>query len=122
MANFKDEKEKEESVVLTSLLLNVITVISLDILNMNLKNKTVTRISYIKGTKEILLMAYVTEKEANIKELWFLDYRRNNNMCCKREIFSNFKGNFREKVKLIDNSSMNMIDKDHVRIQVNGFV
>lgn len=76
----------------------------------------------MEGSEEMLLMAYVNDKEANKEELWFLNSGCSNHMCGKREFFSDFEGNFREKVKLGDNSSMDVMGKGNVRMLVNGFV
>ena len=43
-------------------------------------------------------------------------------MCGKRELFSYLDENFREKVKLGDNSNMDVKGKGTVRILVNGYV
>lgn len=86
------------------------------------KKETEAKANYAEGNEEILLMAYVGEKEAVKEELWFLDSGCSNHMCGKREFFSDFDGDFREKVKLGDNSSMDVMGKGKVRILVNGFV
>ncbi|KAL5745296.1 hypothetical protein ACOSP7_026442 [Xanthoceras sorbifolium] len=67
-------------------------------------------------------MAYVNDKEASLEEMWFLDSGCSNHMCGKKEFFSDFEGNFREKVKLGDNSSMDVMGKGNVRMLVNGLV
>ena len=41
--------------------------------------------------------------------------------CGKRELFSDFEENSREKVKLGDNSSMDVLGKGNVQILVSGF-
>lgn len=76
----------------------------------------------ILDSEEMLLMMYLKDKEAKIQELWFLYSRCNNHMCGKIELFSDFEGNFREKVKLGDNLSMDGMGRGNVRILVNGFV
>ncbi|CAL9016699.1 unnamed protein product [Prunus brigantina] len=86
------------------------------------KKETEAKANYAEGNEEILLMAYVGEKEAVKEELWFLDSGCSNHMCGKREFFSDFDGDFREKVKLGDNSSMDVMGKGKVRMLVNGFV
>ncbi|TXG48808.1 hypothetical protein EZV62_024683 [Acer yangbiense] len=87
-----------------------------------LRNETKAHANYMEGNEEMLLMAYMNDKEASIEELWFLDSGCSNHMCGNRELFSDFKGNFREKVKLGDNSSMDVMGKGNVQMLVNGFV
>ena len=41
-------------------------------------------------------------------------------MCRKKEYFSNFDGSFRDSVKLGNNSSMVVLGKCNIRLQVNG--
>ena len=41
-------------------------------------------------------------------------------MCGKKEYFSDFDGSFRDSVKLGNNSSMDVMGKGNVRLQVNG--
>ncbi|KAI9192839.1 hypothetical protein LWI28_028346 [Acer negundo] len=80
------------------------------------KKKTGAHANYMEGSEEMLLMAYVNNKEARIEEMWFLDSGCSNHMCGKRELFLDFEGNFREKVKLGDNSSMDVVGKGNVRM------
>lgn len=74
----------------------------------------------MENNEEMLLMAYVSDKEVSREESWFLDSGYSNHMCGKGEPFSNFEGNFREMVKLEDNSEV--MGKRNVRMMVNGFL
>ncbi|KAL4386156.1 hypothetical protein GQ457_09G030990 [Hibiscus cannabinus] len=85
-----DEAELDIGVASTNPMLNATIAINLDISSMNVH-------------------ARVLMKERII-----------NHMCGKREFFSNLDENFREKVKLGDNSSMNVMGKGTVHILVNG--
>ena len=67
----------------------------------------------------MLLMAYVEEKKINSAEVWFLDSGCSNHICGKNELFSDLDENFRETVKLGNNSSLIVIGKGNVRIRVN---
>ncbi|GMP44372.1 hypothetical protein CsSME_00013329 [Camellia sinensis var. sinensis] len=80
------------------------------------KNETKAKANYVEGRQELLLMAYVNDtyvndKEASKEELWFLDSGCSNHMCGKRELISDFEGNFKENVTLGDNLSMDVIGK-----------
>lgn len=65
-------------------------------------------------------MSYVDLNKANGEDMWFLDSGCSNNMCGKKEYFSDFDGSFRDSVKLGNNSSMVVMEKGNVRLQVNG--
>lgn len=86
------------------------------------KKEIEAKANYAEGNQEILLMVYVGEKEAIKEELWFPEPGYSNHMCGKREFFSDFDGDFREKMKLGDNSSMDVMGKGNVCMLVNGFV
>ncbi|KAM1036953.1 hypothetical protein FF1_031868 [Malus domestica] len=77
---------------------------------------------YAKTSKEMLLMAYVDIEEVDREELWFLDSGCNNHMCGKKEMFTNLDENFRKSVKLGNNSSLAMLGKGnvHMDLQENG--
>ena len=66
------------------------------------------------------LMAYMDMNEANKEDMWFLDSGCSNHMCGKKEYFSNFDGSFKDSVQLGNNSSMVVIGKGNIRLQVNG--
>ncbi|KAM1349487.1 hypothetical protein ACFX10_003613 [Malus domestica] len=70
----------------------------------------------------MLLMAYVDVNEAGIDELWFLDSGCSNHMRGKKEIFSKFNDNFRESVKLGNNSRLDVQEKRNMHMEVNGIM
>ena len=78
------------------------------------------RANFVDTSEEMLLMVYVEEKKISSAEVWFLDSGCNNHMCGKKELFSDLNENFRETVKLGNNSSMTVMGKGNVRIRVNG--
>ena len=47
-----------------------------------------TKANFVETNEEMLLMAYVNDKETGRNHLWFLDYGCSNHMCGKRELFS----------------------------------
>ena len=71
--------------------------------------------------EEMLLMSYIKmDKSTNGESVWFLDSGCSNHMCGSRSFFSNFDGNFRQSVKLGDNSKMMVMGKGNIRLQVGG--
>ncbi|RDX76067.1 hypothetical protein CR513_43981, partial [Mucuna pruriens] len=72
--------------------------------------------NYVEGGDEMLLMTYLNDKEASNEECSFLNSRCSNHMCGKQEFFFDLDESFREKVKLRDNSSMNVMGKGIVCI------
>ncbi|CAN6694131.1 unnamed protein product [Malus baccata var. baccata] len=75
--------------------------------------------NYAEASEEMLLMAYMDTHEIK-EDIWFLDSGCSNHMCGKRELFSEFVGSFRETVKLGNNTSMAVLGKGNIRLQVNG--
>jgi len=67
-------------------------------------------------------MAYVDDNETERDHLWFLDSGCSNHMCGKRELFSQFDNNFREQVKLGNNTSLNVQGKGNIRMEINGII
>ncbi|XP_028063362.1 uncharacterized protein LOC114266634 [Camellia sinensis] len=67
-------------------------------------------------------MAYVDGNEAGRDHLWFLDSGCSNHMCGKRELFSQFENNFREKVKLGNDMSLTVQGTGNIRMEINGIV
>lgn len=67
-------------------------------------------------------MAYVDGIEAGRDHLWFLDSGCSNHMCGKRELFSQFDNNFREKVKLGNDMSLTVQGKGNIRMEINGIM
>lgn len=56
------------------------------------------------------------------EDTWFLDSGCSNHMCGKKEYFSDFDGSYRDSVKLGNNSSLAVIGKGNIRLQVNGIL
>jgi transposase InsO family protein len=77
---------------------------------------------YAETSEEMLLMAYVDAAEVDGKELWFLDSGCSNHMCGKREMFTDLDDTFRKYVKLGNNSSLAVLGKGDVRMEVNGIM
>lgn len=65
-------------------------------------------------------MACVDVNKDNKEDMWYLDSGCSNHMCGKKEYFSDLNENFRDSVKLGNNSSMTVIGKGNIRLQVNG--
>ena len=76
--------------------------------------------NYAQTQEEMLLMSYVNMNKANGEDMWFIDLGCSNHMCGKKEYFSDFDGSFRDSVKLGNNSSMVVMGKGNVQLQVNG--
>ncbi|KAA8517936.1 hypothetical protein F0562_015410 [Nyssa sinensis] len=68
-------------------------------------------------TKELLLMAHV--EKAPDEMAWFLDPGCSNHMCGHKEFFSELDESFRKFVKLGDNSSIGVMGKSRIHLQVN---
>ncbi|XP_018498687.2 uncharacterized protein LOC108865752 [Pyrus x bretschneideri] len=77
---------------------------------------------YAKTSEEMLLMAYVDIEEVDREELWFLDSGCNNHMCGKKEMFTDLDETFRKSMKLRNNSSLAVLGKGNVRMEVNGIM
>ena len=52
--------------------------------------------------------------------MWYLDSGCSNHICGKKEYFSDLNENFKDSVKLGNNSSMAVMGKGNIRLQVNG--
>ena len=78
--------------------------------------------NYVQTQEEMLLMSYVDMNKANGEDMWFPDSECSNHMCGKNEYFSDFDGSFKDSVKLGNNSSMVVMGKGNVWLQVNGRV
>lgn len=70
--------------------------------------------------EELLLMSYLELNHAKREEVWFLDSGCSNHMSGNKEWFSDLDVQFRQTVKLGDNSRMAVVGKGNVRMQVNG--
>jgi hypothetical protein len=70
----------------------------------------------------MLLMALVDSKETASEHIWFLDSGCSNYMCGEKNIFCELDSNFRESVKLGNNSRLAVQGKGKNRLEVNGIV
>jgi hypothetical protein len=86
------------------------------------KKEQVSRGFYTATSEEMLLMAYVNIKEVDREELWFLDSGYSNHMCGKKEMFTDLDDTFRKSVKLGNNSSLAVLGKGNVCMEVNGIM
>jgi len=68
----------------------------------------------------MLLIAYMEMNKVSSEDLWFLDSGCSNHMCGKKEYFLDLNEQFRDSVKLGNNSSMTVMGKGNVGLQVNG--
>ena len=69
---------------------------------------------------EMLLMAFVEENNAERREAWFLDSGCSNHMCGDRAMFDKIDENFRQMVRLGNNSRMRVLGRGSVRLRVKG--
>ncbi|KAJ8617574.1 hypothetical protein MRB53_013760 [Persea americana] len=72
---------------------------------------------YAETTEPLLLMAHV--EKAPDETAWFLDSGCSNHMCGHKEFFSELDESFRKTVKLGDNSSIGVMGKGRIHLQVN---
>jgi hypothetical protein len=86
------------------------------------KKEQVSRGFYAATSEEMLLMAYVNIEEVDREELWFLDSGCSNQICGKKEMFTDLDDTFRKSVKLGNNSSLAVLGKGNVRMEVNGIM
>ncbi|RVX05781.1 hypothetical protein CK203_023817 [Vitis vinifera] len=56
--------------------------------------------------EEMLLMSYVELNQSRREDVWFLDSECSNHMCANKEWFSDLDEEFRQSVKLENNSKM----------------
>ncbi|PNX94522.1 copia-type polyprotein [Trifolium pratense] len=72
--------------------------------------------------EEVLLMAFdKSHQESTKKQIWYLDSGCINHMCGVKEWFHDLDMNFKETVRLRDNSQMSVVGKGNVKLQLNGF-
>jgi sarcosine oxidase delta subunit len=69
--------------------------------------------------EEILLMAYMENKQAENGEIWYLDSGCSNHMTGNKNLFCDLNESFRQNVKLGNDSSMSVIGKGSVKVQMN---
>jgi hypothetical protein len=65
-------------------------------------------------------MSYEELNHEERKEIWFLDSGCSNYMSGNKEWFLNLDVQFRQTIKLGNNSMMVVIGKGNIRMQVNG--
>lgn len=87
-----------------------------------LKKAMESKANFAETNEEMLLMALVNAKEAEMEHIWFLDSGCSNHMCGKKEAFVEIDANFRESVKLGNNFSLSVHGKGKVRMEVHGIV
>ncbi|KAJ0044928.1 hypothetical protein Pint_04697 [Pistacia integerrima] len=68
----------------------------------------------------MLLMSYVELNQSRREDVWFLDPGCNNHMCANKEWFSDLDEEFRQSVKLDNNSKMVVLGKGNIRLQIAG--
>lgn len=71
--------------------------------------------------EEMLLMSYVELHGAKREDAWFLDSGCSNHMCGDKAMFYQLNEDFRQLVKLGNNTKMTVLGKGNVRLQVDGF-
>ena len=70
--------------------------------------------------EEMLLMSYVELNQSRKEDVWFLDSGCSNHMCGNKLWFSDLDEEFRQSVKLGNNSKMTVLGKGNIRMQVAG--
>ena len=63
-------------------------------------------------------MTYIEEQEAQ-PDIWYLDSGCSNHMSGNKSLFSDLNENFREHVKLRDNSSFSVMGKGNIQVHIN---
>uniref|UniRef100_A0A2N9FY74 Integrase catalytic domain-containing protein n=1 Tax=Fagus sylvatica TaxID=28930 RepID=A0A2N9FY74_FAGSY len=74
----------------------------------------------LEEKEEMLLMSYVELNQSRREDVWFLDSGCSNHMCANKEWFSDLDEEFRESVKLGNNSKMAVLGKGNIRLQIAG--
>lgn len=72
--------------------------------------------------EELLLMAYEEEKETKKRNVWILDSGCSNHMCGDKRWFCRLDEEYKQHVKLGNNTRMEVAGKGDVRIKINGIV
>jgi hypothetical protein len=75
---------------------------------------------YVETREEMLLMTHISSQDDAAQHIWFLDSGCSNHMCGRRDIFFDFDCNFKESVKMGNNSSLSVHGRGRIRIEVNG--
>ncbi|CAL5432597.1 unnamed protein product [Camellia sinensis] len=66
--------------------------------------------------EEMLLMSYVEMTGARKEDVWFVDYGCSNHMCGDKSLFCDLNEDFRQRVKLGNNTRMAVLGKCTVRL------
>ena len=72
----------------------------------------------LEEKEEMLLMSYVELNQSRREDVWFLDLGCSNHMCANKEWFSDLDEEFRQSVKLENNSKMVVLGKGNIRLQI----
>ncbi|KAG6530153.1 hypothetical protein ZIOFF_012375 [Zingiber officinale] len=65
-------------------------------------------------------MSYIKLDQAMREDVWFLDSGCSNHMCAHKEWFSDLDEEFRTSMKLGNNSTMTVMGKGNIRLQIVG--
>ncbi|CAL2237738.1 unnamed protein product [Prunus armeniaca] len=70
--------------------------------------------------EEVLLMASIDERNNQNCNTWYLDSGCSNHMSGNKQLFAKMDESFRDNVKLGNNSSLCVMGKGNIKIEVNG--
>ena len=73
----------------------------------------------LNNEEEILLMSHVELYENNQEDAWFLDSRCSNHMCGDKAMFCELNEEFRQLVKLGNNTRMTVLGKGKVKLYLD---
>ncbi|RVW63624.1 Retrovirus-related Pol polyprotein from transposon TNT 1-94 [Vitis vinifera] len=88
--------------------------------NMSVLNGKGAHYAELDEKEEMLLMSYVELNQSRKEDVWFLDSGCSNHMCGNKLWFSDLDEEFRQSVKLGNNSKMTVLGKGNIRMQVAG--
>jgi hypothetical protein len=74
----------------------------------------------LNNEEEILLMSYVELYDNNQEDAWFLDSGCSNHMCGDKAMFCELNEEFRQLVKLGNNTRMTVFGKEKVKLFLDG--
>lgn len=77
-----------------------------------------SRAHLAETSEEMLLMAYIDVQKEPSKEAWFLDSGCSNHMGGKKEFFNTLNEDFRDSVKLGNNTYLNVMGRGSIRMQI----
>ena len=82
----------------------------------------IKKASYTKLNEqdEMLLMSCVEENKAKRRDAWLFDSRCSNHMCGDRIMFNKIDDDFRKLFRLGNNTRINVIAKESVKLHLNG--